>query len=154
MIDFSGKYKATVDDKGRVVIPSMMKRELEEMHGNVFSVEKDPYEKCLNIYPIGVWQNKIERIKAALNYNDRLQSKLLDKLYQKFVKLSMSEKGRINIPAHLLEEAGIERAVIFTGQGDRIRMWDLQAYDESLLSDDRYAELFEKYLGGSPESDS
>ncbi len=151
MFDFSGKYKATVDDKGRVVVPSMLKKEMGELQGGLFSVEKDPYEKCLNIYPIGVWQNKIERIKAALNYNDRLQSKLLDKLYQKFVKVGMSEKGRLNIPAHLLDEADIAKAIIFTGQGDRIRMWDVKAYDESLLSDDDYADLFEKYLGGSPE---
>ncbi|TKG92344.1 hypothetical protein EYV94_19040 [Puteibacter caeruleilacunae] len=149
MIDFSGKYTANVDDKGRVIIPSVLKKEMgDEMLRPLF-VEMDPYEKCLNIYPMMYWVQRIERIKSALNLDDPVQSRLLDKFYQKFIKVTMTDKGRINIPNSLLNDVQVKKEVVFTGQGNRIRLWDAAVFEESLLTDEEYKRLFEKHLGGS-----
>ncbi|MDP4184039.1 MAG: hypothetical protein Q8862_02620 [Bacteroidota bacterium] len=152
MVDFSNKYTGTVDDKGRVVIPSAFKKEVGESYDGYFIVEKDPFEKCLNIYLPEQWEMRTESIRNRLNINDPVQSRFLDKFYQTFVKLPMSDKGRLNIPNLMLNEKGIKKDVVFTGQGIRIRLWDVEEYEKSLMPEDEFSETFKKLLGGDSTS--
>jgi MraZ protein len=145
---FSNQYNATVDDKGRVVLPAAYKRELGEAFDRVFVVENDPYERCLNLYPSASWEKRLAFIHARLNPNDPRQSRLLDKFYQGFVKISVAENGRLNIPNPYFDKVGIAKDVVFTGQGDRIRLWDVEEYRKVMLPDDDYAGLFNEFLGG------
>lgn len=152
MPEFSNQYNATIDDKGRVVLPSAFKREfVTELEMNL-TVELDPYEKCLNLYPISSWSKRIEFIKSRLNPNDPRQSRLLDKFYQNFVKISISENGRINIPNSFFEKKEIQRDVTFTGQGDRIRVWSSEEFQKSMLPDDDFKNMFEEFMGGGTQS--
>lgn len=43
---------------------------------------------------------------------------------------SLDAQGRITIPPHLAERAGIEKEVLFVGAGDVIEMWDPATYRE------------------------
>jgi MraZ protein len=146
--DFSNYYSATVDDKGRVVLPAPYKRDIGHESEGLITVEIDPYEKCLNVYPAVSWEKRIEFIKSRLNPNDPRQSKLLDKFYQNFVRINMADNGRLNIPNPMLERIGISKEVIFSGQGDRIRLWDAEAYRKAMLPDEEYPDLYQEFLGG------
>lgn len=148
MPDFSNKYNATVDDKGRVVLPAAFKRELGDSFDRIFAIEKDPYESCLNLYPSSEWDKRIEFIRSRLNPNDPRQSRLLDKFYQSFVKINVADNGRLNIPNAFLSHVNIKKDVIFTGQGNKIRLWEADAYNASVMSDEDYASTFEEFLGG------
>ncbi|MBP7506653.1 MAG: hypothetical protein KA807_02425 [Prolixibacteraceae bacterium] len=146
---FSSQYNATVDDKRRVVLPSSYKKELGEEYEEGFIVELDPYERCLNLYPASSWEKRILYIKSKLNPNDPRQSRLLDKFYQNFTKVSIAENGRLNIPNSFFEKKGIVKDVVFTGQGDRIRLWDVEEFKKSMLPDEEFGGLFEEFLGGN-----
>lgn len=152
MFDFSNQYNATLDDKGRVVLPAAFKREMGEGFERNFSLEIDPYEKCLNLYPKSSWEKRLAFIRSKLNANDPRQSRLLDKFYQNFVKINVADNGRVNIPNSFLEKMGITREIVFTGQGDRIRLWEAGAYRKSMLPDDDYPSMFEEFLGGGLNS--
>lgn len=149
MPDFSNQYQATVDDKGRVVLPAAYKRELGEGSERLISVEYDPYEKCLNLYPMETWAERIAHIKSKLNPNDPKQSKLLDKFYQRFVKVPVAENGRVNIPKPFMDGVGIVREVMFSGQGDRIRLWDVAEFNKAMMPDEDFGDLFQQFLGGA-----
>ena len=77
MISFVSKYSATVDGKGRIVLPAPFKRELGDSPEPVLVVEKDAYDACLNIYPYATWQSKVEEMRKKLNVNNPVHSKLL-----------------------------------------------------------------------------
>lgn len=149
MPDFSNQYQATVDDKRRVVLPAAFKREMGDSSERLFAVEIDPYEKCLNLYPMSSWERRLAFIRSKLNPNDPRQSRLLDKFYQSFVKISVADNGRLNIPNSFLDKLGITKEVVFTGQGDRIRLWEAKAYSDAMLPDEDYPALFEEFLGGA-----
>jgi MraZ protein len=152
MPDFSNQYNATIDDKGRVVLPAAYKREMGEDFERMMSVEIDPYEKCLNLYPASSWEKRIAFIKSRLNPNDPRQSRLLDKFYQNFVKINLAENGRLNIPNAFMQRINAVKDVVFTGQGDRIRLWDSEEYRKSMMPDEDYPGLFEEFLGGGLNS--
>lgn len=149
MSEFSGQYNATVDDKGRVVLPAAYKRELGMVADRSIAVEHDPYEQCLNLYPLPAWQERVAMVKSRLNPNDPRQSRVLDQFYQRFVKIAVAENGRLNIPNAFLRKVGIVKDVVFTGQGDRIRLWEAVAYQATLLPDEDYTSMFEEFMGGS-----
>ncbi|MCF8358556.1 MAG: hypothetical protein K9H26_07335 [Prolixibacteraceae bacterium] len=149
MPDFSSHYNATIDDKGRVVLPSAYKRDMIEDADRIVYVEKDPYEACLNIYPLSSWSGRISLIKSRLNPNDPEHNSLLDKFYQNFVKINMAENGRLNVPNSFYEWAGIVKEVVFSGQGDRVRLWNAETYRGVIMPDEKYSQLFRNILGGN-----
>lgn len=43
---------------------------------------------------------------------------------------TIDNQGRITVPPHLAELAGLEREVVFVGAGEVIEMWDPETYAE------------------------
>jgi MraZ protein len=148
MVSFYSKYSAIVDSKGRIVLPAPLKKEMGDALETVFVVEKDPYDKCLNIYPQSSWQAKVEKMIKKLNMDDQIQGMMLSRIYEEIVTVHMAENGRLNIPNEMLEHAGITKEAIFTGQGSRMRLWEPSRHKASRLSDEAYANLYKEYLGG------
>lgn len=148
MVSFSNKYPVTLDGKGRVVLPSPFKKEMGDALELSFVVEKDVYDKCLNIYPHTTWLAKVERMRRRINPDNPVHSQMLSRYYEEIVKLTMAENGRLNIPDEMLEYAGITREALFTGQGSRIRLWEPSRHQASRLNDEEYARLYKELLGG------
>lgn len=148
MVSFSNIYPVTIDGKGRVVLPSPFKREMGEALESSFVVEKDVYDKCLNIYPHSTWLAKVDKLRRKLNPDDPIQSKMLSRYYEEIVSVNMAENGRLNIPDDMLQYAGITKEAVFTGQGSRMRLWEPSRHQASRLSDEDYARLYKELLGG------
>ena len=147
-MDFSAEKNATVDEKGRVVLPADYKNEMGGgIPGSQLAVELDPYEKCLNIYPLEVWEKRLAFLKGRLNRNNREQSRLLDLIYRSFKIIQVPENCRMNLPNNFLGKVNISKEVVFVGQGDRIRLWDMVQYEAYLESMGGYGDLFEKHFG-------
>ncbi len=152
MISFSNKYSATVDGKGRIVLPAPFKKEMGDALEPLFVVEKDVYDACLNLYPYATWQTKVERLRKRLNMDDPVHSKMLSRYYEEIVTVTMAENGRLNIPDDMLQYAGITKEAIFTGQGMRMRLWEPSRHQASRLSDEDYTRLYKEILGGPMEN--
>jgi MraZ protein len=148
MITFSNIYPVTVDDKGRVVMPAPFKKEMGEAMETTFVVEKDVYDRCLNVYPYSTWLTKVERLRQRLNMDDPVHSKMLSRYYEEIAKIGMAENGRLNIPGEMLSYAGIKKEAVFTGQGSRMRLWEPERHQASRLNDEEYARLYKELLGG------
>ena len=152
MVSFSNIYPVTLDGKGRVVLPSPFKKEMGDALEVTFVVEKDVYDKCLNIYPHATWLMKVEQLRRRLNPENPVHSQMLSRYYEEIVKLTMAENGRLNIPDLMLEYAGLTKEAVFTGQGTRMRLWEPSRHQASRLSDDDYARLYKELLGGPMDS--
>lgn len=147
-MNFSAEKNATFDAKGRVVLPADYKN---QMGGNIpdgqLAIELDPYEKCLNIYPMEEWEKRLGYFTGRLNRNNREQSRLLDMIYRSFKVIAVPDSCRMNFPNNFLEKVGIQKEVVFVGQGNRIRLWDAREYDAYISSMGNYGDLFGKHFG-------
>lgn len=147
-MDFSAEKNATIDEKGRVVLPADYKNEMGgRIPGGQLAVELDPYEKCLNVYPVETWEKRLSSLKSKLNRNNRQQSRLLDMIYRSFKIINVPESCRMNLPNNFMEKVSITKEVVFIGQGDRIRLWDAGEYEAYLKSMGEYGELFSEFFG-------
>ncbi|HEX2627584.1 MAG TPA: MraZ N-terminal domain-containing protein, partial [Chitinophagaceae bacterium] len=55
MTGFLGEFEATLDTKGRFLLPAGFKKQLPEEESNRFVINRG-FEKCLTLYPVKNWE--------------------------------------------------------------------------------------------------
>lgn len=113
---FMGEYHHTIDDKGRITIPSKIRYEL----GESFIVTRG-LDNCLAVYPKDEWENIIQKYKELPNTRDARN-------YMRFflssaVICEFDKQGRINISAPLIKYADLTKECIIIGVNDHLEIW-------------------------------
>jgi MraZ protein len=153
MIRFSSEYKAIIDDKGRVVLPSAFKKSMGNQAEKPITIEKDIYSNCLNIYPEEYWNEQLELIESKLNLFDETDRELLEQFYENFITLKMADNGRINIPTNFLKYADVKKEVVMMGMGKMIRLWDAGKFETRKETRNSLRDMFREKLGNKPDTD-
>ena len=97
-----GKYKHTVDEKGRLFVPSKMRDEL----GNTFYVTLG-LDHCLSVYTEAGWQAILDKYNAL----PIVQARKMRFLFANAAKCEPDKQGRFLIPAELRQYAGLSNEV-------------------------------------------
>jgi MraZ protein len=136
MQGFLGEYEATIDSKGRFLLPAGFKKQLQEGE-NRFVINRG-FEKCLSLYPISSWEPIYARI-SKLNQFDPKVREFQRQFLGGATELESDTAGRLLLPPTLKEFAGLSKDIILAAQTDRIEIWDAT----------KYKQLFEAF---SPEA--
>ena len=123
---FMGTHTPRLDDKGRLFLPAKYRDRLAS--GIVVT---RGHEKSLVIYPADTFESLAGRVMAMPTTNRRARA------YSRLLLSGASDQipdkqGRISIPAHLREYAGLLRDITITGAGDHLEVWDSVAWTEYL----------------------
>ncbi len=135
----TGRFDHGIDAKGRLTVPSQMRREL----GEVCYVIEGP-KNYLNVYSAAGW----EKFKAR--FEGQSQSKageMMRFLFSRAATCEVDGQGRILIPQELRDYAGIGKSVTVVGLPDRAEIWDSEAYraaDEAYAKEKTMAEIYEE----------
>src|SRR3954470_7541888 len=114
---FRGATKLTVDDKGRLVMPTRHRDRLREQCAGhvVVTVDRD---QCLLIYPLPEWEQTERKLMSLPSLN--AQARRLQRLMVGYATdLEIDGHGRISLPSELREFAKLERHGMLIGQGNR-----------------------------------
>jgi MraZ protein len=144
MVRFFGKATGKVDDKGRLVFPSIFRDAMirgcaEDM---TLVVKKNVHQRCLDLFPYEEWVRRSDKVlenrDPELNIEDaEFWTKYNDGV---FTLVPDGKLGRLNIPSELLESAGITKEVVFGGVGYKLQIWDAETMKADLLSDEKFKE--------------
>ncbi len=125
---FQGETAITIDDKGRLAIPTNYRDAVARECGNRLVITYNPFESgCLYLYPQPVW----ERLRDQVNALPRAQSRsrtLQLKLIGAASFVEPDSNGRISVPASHRAAVGIERRAVLLGMGDKFELWSEQAH--------------------------
>ena len=125
---FMGEYNHTIDTKGRLIIPSKFREAL----GGEFVITKG-LDGCLFVYDNQEWNAFEEKLKALpLNKKDNRQ--FVRFFLAGAAEVEVDKQGRILLPAHLREFAGLEKDVVLVGVGSRVEIWSKDKW-ENMNSD-------------------
>ena len=105
----TGIYQHTLDAKGRLFIPAKLREEL----GDTFYVTVSP-EKCLSAYSQENWKAISEKAAAMTN----LQQRKVRPLFAYAARCDLDGQGRILLPQHLREFAGLTKSVTVVGSNN------------------------------------
>ena len=70
MTGFLGEFEATLDDKGRFVVPAGFKKQLPEEETVKFVINRG-FEKCLALYPMRTWEPLFEKITGLNEFDPK-----------------------------------------------------------------------------------
>ena len=125
---FQGETAITIDDKGRLAIPTSYRDLVARECGNRLVVTYNPFEAgCLYLYPLPVWEKVRDQVNALPR--TRKNSRLLQlKLVGAAAFAEPDGSGRISLPASQRSAVGIEKKAVLLGMGDKFELWSEQAH--------------------------
>jgi MraZ protein len=143
---FRGTFEHTLDQKGRVSIPSKFREVLLRLQDERLIATKFilTAQRCLDVYPQVEW----DKFEADLTNKPRFDEtflKLENFYFSNAQDCFLDKQGRILLPSVLREYAGLKKDVVFTGAREKFRIWDKDTW----LKLDQEAERF---LTENPQS--
>ena len=125
---FQGETAITIDDKGRLAIPTSYRDLVARACGNRLVLTYRPFDMgCLYLYPQDVWEKVRDQVNAlprTRSVNRQMQFKLVGAAA--FVEPDGS--GRISIPASQRSACGLDKRAVLLGMGDKFELWSEQAH--------------------------
>ncbi len=149
MSTFRGEYEATVDAKGRFLLPAGIKKKLPE--GTVMFMLNRGIEKCLTLYTVEEWEN-IEQQVSRLNDFDEETRIFRRKFLGGITEIELDVAGRMLLPPSLKEYAGLKKDIILVGLLNKIEIWDAGKYNQLFedFSSETFSKLASKVMGSHP----
>ena len=120
---FMGEYHHSIDDKGRLIIPSKFREDL----GDEFVVTRG-IENCLFVYPKDNWEKIVNKLET-LPFTKK-DARTFTRFFLSGATVAEFDKqGRINITSPLISYANITKECVVIGTGDRLEIWALEQWD-------------------------
>ena len=128
MIGFLGEYEATLDPKGRFLLPSGFKKQLPEDSSARFVINRG-FEKCLSLYPIKSWEPIFAEISRLNDFDPKVRE------FRRYflngaTLMELDGAGRLLIPQNLKEHAGLEKDIVLVAAVNKIEIWDKTKYQQ------------------------
>lgn len=125
---FFGSSKLTIDDKGRMVMPSRHRDELLKQCGGEV-VMTAPFRRFLYIYPAPAFSTLLDRLDQYPDtdpgWNDIKAS------FTAHARPDVLDRaGRLLLPPELRERIALRKTVNLVGRGNRFELWDQERWDE------------------------
>lgn len=134
---FTGTHYHSMDNKGRVSIPSRYREILQEgKHNQIYltnfqqKIQEDNPEQIRYIiaFPAAEWQNIEDMFAEKHIFNTQLRN------FQRYIvsraeDCPLDRQGRILVPPLLREYAGLSREVVLVGAVRSFEIWDRAAYE-------------------------
>lgn len=143
---FRGSTVATIDEKGRLKVPTDFRRYLEERFGAEFFVTSVTGEKAL-VYPLPVWE-EIEARLGALPSTDPVRQRYLERVSYFGAQVRLDGHGRLLMPLILRDRAAMAGEVVVSAQIDHLELWNRERFErrleESPFTDDDFRALAER----------
>ena len=119
---FYGEYEHAIDDKNRLTLPARFRHSLA---GGV--VLARGIERNIDVYPSDSWHENTARI-AELDSLSREAREMKRYVFGGAAVAELDRQGRVLLPPHLAEHAGITKDVVVTGVHDHVEIWDRAAW--------------------------
>lgn len=136
---FYGTYTPKLDEKGRLILPARFREALAE--GTVLTRGR---QGCLYAFPRTEFERLGEQLRRAMETSAEAGD------FSRLLHAGASEEvpdrqGRITVPPPLRRFAGLDRDCAVIGNGTRVEVWDLAAWERYL------AEQEERFSGSADQ---
>jgi MraZ protein len=145
MSQFLGEYECKLDPKGRLMLPSGLKKQLSPEAQDKFVINRG-FEKCLVLYPLNEWKVISDEVNQ-LNLYAKKNREFARYFFRGASELTLDGTSRLLLPKSLLAYASIEKEVVLFAYSNRIEVWSKSNYD-SMLNDEPedFANLAEEVM--------
>lgn len=147
---FQGETAITIDDKGRLTIPTAYREQVAGECANRLVITYNPFEAgCLWLFPHAEWEQVRDQVNA-LSSIKKTHRDLQMKLVGAAAVVEPDGATRVLLPASQRATTGIEKKAVLLGMGNKFELWSEQAHlakiRQSIGEDDITSEMAELRL--------
>ena len=121
---FVGEYKHSIDEKGRLAIPSKFRSSLRG--GAVIT---NGLDNCLFLYSASEWKKFAEKL-VELPISQANSRAFKRRLFAGAMDVKLDKQGRIVLPEYLRKSAKTGKKVVLAGLYDKIEIWDEDEWEK------------------------
>lgn len=147
MVNLIGTYECKADAKGRLMVPSALKKQLAPMLQEGFVLKRSVFQPCLELYPMQEWNVLMQKING-LNRFKKKNNDFIRRFTAGVKMVEVDSNGRLLIPRDLIGFAGISKEIVLSSAVNIIEIWDKEKYESTIdESQEDFAELAEEVMG-------
>lgn len=151
MKGFLGEYEATLDAKGRFLLPAGLKKQMPD--GEMKFVINRGFEKCLTLYPIQSWEPIYAEISKLNDFDPKVRE------FRRYFMNGATEvepdtAGRVLLPPNLKEHAALDKDIVLVSAFNKIEIWDAGQYKKFFesFSSETFSNLAQQVMGKANEA--
>ena len=152
MLSLLGEYDLKLDAKGRLVLPSGLKRQLEGEMSKGFVTNRDVFKPCLVLYPQQEWERTQSMMRRLNRFVER-NMEFIRRFMNGATQVELDGSGRLLLPKPLATHAGIGKEVKLVGMMDRIEVWSKERHADMMREDVDLTALAEEVMGSLGNAD-
>ena len=152
MINLIGTYECTVDNKGRIMIPAQLKKQLDGVTSDPFIIKRSVFQNCLELFPYSEWKLMMDKVNKLNRFIKKNNDFI--RMYTAGVKsVDLDSNGRILIPKDLITISKLKKHVVLSSSINIIEVWDKDEYEKN-INDPKidFAKLTEDVMGNDNEN--
>jgi MraZ protein len=134
---FKGTYHHRIDPKGRLPVPAVFRRALSE--AGAAGVVVTVLDQCLAAYAPAEWARLEAQLHALPAFSKPVKA-LTRLLTSRAADCDLDVQGRILLPAHLRQAAGLKVEAMVVGVLNRFEVWAPDAWESFLRDSERLLE--------------
>ncbi len=125
---FQGETALSIDDKGRMAIPSQFREPLQALGDARLVVTYNPFEgDSLWLFPVHEWEQVRDQVMSLSSF-ERAHRELQRKLVGAAAHLEPDAQSRLLLPQSARQAARIEKRAVLLGMGSKFELWSEQAH--------------------------
>jgi MraZ protein len=151
MTGFLGEYEATLDAKGRFLLPAGLKKQMPEEDGNAFVINRG-FEKCLTMYPLSSWEPIFSNISKLNDFDPKVRE-FRRWFLNGAIQMDLDSAGRLLVPKNLVEHAKLDKDIVLVSAVNKIEIWDKKTYQQFFdsFTPEAFSSLAAQVMSGKPE---
>lgn len=121
---FSGEFRNTLDDKGRISLPARLR---SEVAGSTI-VMTQGIDRCLWLFPTETWAEFSTKLTDSVSVFHARTRLVQRRIVAPAQDIEIDKAGRIMIPQSLREFAGLTKDCVILGINRYMEVWDAEQY--------------------------
>lgn len=149
-----GTYECKVDEKGRLMLPAPLKKQLASSLQDGFVLKRSVFQSCLELYPMAEWNILMAKVNK-LNRFVKKNNDFIRRFTAGVKVVEIDTTGRLLIPKDLVAFASIRKDIVLSSAVNIVEIWDKDLYEKSI--DDAaidFADLAEQVMGNVNDDDN
>lgn len=153
MLNLIGTYECKIDAKGRLLLPSRLKKQLLPLLEDGFVLKRAVFQPCLELYPMKEWEVLMQKMNK-LNRFKKKNNDFIRRFTAGVRMIEVDSSGRLLVPRDLYNFAGLNKEIVLSSAINIIELWDKKSYEAAIEETaDDFADLAEEVMGNTEDDE-